>query len=227
MNTVIELKPEEQLDTETISEYIRETKSQTKIQKAQKSHSRFYAADILQSANAEVLSVARAIKEAVVPKTETSTKSSKAAEEQIKTDVLETLWPGVQQDFLHTQPVKKTPSYYWMLGFMGGALIALVIALSFSAVSSVVSHFQKSILGFATHKGSSGDFSSGLGNNGVRKPLVSNYVVKEGDTLAGVALQNYKHVSPRLLDHICKANNISDANLLVSGQKLSLPEYRY
>jgi hypothetical protein len=32
-------------------------------------------------------------------------------------------------------------------------------------------------------------------------------------------------VSPRLLDEICKSNNLRNANVLSLGQKLNLPEY--
>jgi nucleoid-associated protein YgaU len=57
-------------------------------------------------------------------------------------------------------------------------------------------------------------------------PVASTYEVKEGDTLAGIALHAYKRVSPRLLDTICKANNMRNANVLTLGQKIVLPEYR-
>ena len=62
---------------------------------------------------------------------------------------------------------------------------------------------------------------------GLKLPLVATYEVQEGDTLAAIALSNYKHVSPRLLDEICKANNLTDANVLNTSQKLTLPEYHY
>jgi nucleoid-associated protein YgaU len=56
-------------------------------------------------------------------------------------------------------------------------------------------------------------------------PGSGSYQVQTGDTLAGIALKNYKRVSPRLLDEICKANNLRNANVLSLGQKLALPEY--
>jgi nucleoid-associated protein YgaU len=49
--------------------------------------------------------------------------------------------------------------------------------------------------------------------------------VQAGDTLAAIAMRNYKRVSPRLLDEICKANNMRNANVLSLGQKLTLPSY--
>jgi LysM repeat protein len=57
-------------------------------------------------------------------------------------------------------------------------------------------------------------------------PTTPTYEVKTGDTLAGIALIAYKRASPRLLDEICRANNMRNANVLSLGQKLVLPEYR-
>ena len=144
-----------------------------------------------------------------------------------KPDVLETLWPGLHhQDF--SRGVKKTPSFYLMLGFMGGALIALLITWGYSSVSSLFAHFGKLPTGLSQAKLSSNEqelASAGSPSGEVLIPLVSSYEVQDGDTLAGIALHNYKHISPRLLDSICRANNITDANVLNLGQKLTLPEY--
>ena len=56
-------------------------------------------------------------------------------------------------------------------------------------------------------------------------PLATTYEVQSGDTLAVIALRNYKHASPRLLDEICRANGMRNANVLSLGQKITLPEY--
>ncbi len=220
MAPVTETK-QEQFDTETISEYVRE-------QKVEKPQPRSYSQDFLNSAS-EVISVAKAIKSAVVPGAidlddETDILGSA---NKVKPDVLETLWPGVHHDFSHNIHVKRPPSYYLMLGFMGGAIIALVGAWSFSVISSLVSNYGKTNTTLAQPKTSTTQTAAVAGASGVKIPLVSVYQVQEGDTLAGIALQNYKHVSPRLLDEICKANNLTDANVLVLGQKLTLPEYHY
>jgi LysM repeat protein len=56
-------------------------------------------------------------------------------------------------------------------------------------------------------------------------PAEPTYEVQSGDTLAAIALRNYKRVSPRLLDEICLANNMKNANVLSLGQKIVLPVY--
>ena len=47
-----------------------------------------------------------------------------------------------------------------------------------------------------------------------------------GDTLAAIALREYKRVSPRLLDEICRNNGLKNANFLNLGQKINLPNYQ-
>ncbi|HMO20916.1 MAG TPA: hypothetical protein PKC98_08100 [Candidatus Melainabacteria bacterium] len=44
-----------------------------------------------------------------------------------KTDELEALWPGVHQEFMPPIQVKKTPSFYIMMGFIGGAVLSLMM----------------------------------------------------------------------------------------------------
>lgn len=222
MVTVIESE-QEQLDIDSISEYVRD-QSETKVQ------SKSYAKDLFESAG-EVMSVARAIKSAVLPthpENESRTPDI-CIDNNVssdKPDVLETLWPGVHHDFSHSVTVKRTPSYYLTLGFMGGAVLALILAWGFSAVSSLFANFGKVSPNVVTQNKATNSAPETL-NTSVKTPIASTYEVKEGDTLAAIALQNYKHVSPRLMDEICKANNLTDANVLNLGQKLVLPEYHY
>ena len=57
-------------------------------------------------------------------------------------------------------------------------------------------------------------------------PASNQYQVQTGDTLAGIAPEKTTGASvARLLDEICKANNLRNANVLSLGQKLNLPEY--
>ncbi len=111
---------------------------------------------------------------------------------------------------------------------MGGAVIALIVAWGFSGLSSLFANYGKVPATLNQSKTTSSTVTpEAATNTGVRVPLVPVYDVQVGDTLAGIALSNYKHISPRLLDDICKANNLTDANVLSSGQKLTLPEYHY
>jgi LysM repeat protein len=143
-----------------------------------------------------------------------------------QTDVLEALWPGVHQDF--ATPVRRSPSFYLMIGFMGGAFASLVGVWLFSVVSPLVSSVGKpSANAVVVQKDK--PTSQAQGQSGASEtltPAVSVYQVQSGDTLAGIALKNYKHLSPRLLDEICRANDMKNANVLSLGQKITLPVYR-
>ncbi len=225
MATVIDSK-EKHLDVDSISEYVRE-------ENAAKPHAKLHTKDLFGSAS-EVISVARAIKSVVLPVQPSGSGQAQKVAQSLdnvnnqQPDVLETLWPGVHQDFSHSMTVKRAPSYYLILGFVGGAFIALALAWSFTTVSSLLSNYGKTSSILSQNKvASTTEAVDANSNTGVRVPLAPTYEVKEGDTLAGIALQNYKHISPRLLDEICKANNLTDANVLNAGQKLILPEYHY
>lgn len=157
---------------------------------------------------------------------------------------LEVLWPGVSADFVHSS--RRGPSFYLMIGFMGGAVASLIGVCGFSMVSGMVAHNpqDKGIVVAQGHTSSTSQMRSGIGTAGgtnnaspavvttagggadVILPSVPTYEVKTGDTLAGIALIAYKRATPRLLDEICRANNMRNANVLSLGQKLVLPEYR-
>ena len=47
------------------------------------------------------------------------------------------------------------------------------------------------------------------------------YVIRAGDTLADICNKYYG--SMELLEEICRINEISDANLVMPGQKIVLP----
>lgn len=148
-------------------------------------------------------------------------------------DVLETLWPGVHQEF--TNPPRRGPSFYLTVGFMAGAIISMAGVWTYSAVSHMVAGSgttvgEKQILvaqgGVTNPAPVPANHPTVPGAAQVIVPIANTYEVQEGDTLAGIALRNYKHASPRLLDEICKVNGMRNANVLSLGQKLMLPEYR-
>lgn len=163
-----------------------------------------------------------------------------------KSAELEALWPGVNADFLHS--TKKGPSFYLTLGFLGGAVVSLIGVWSFSFVSHmasappqakqiVVAHGKQSApaaLGgnIASEAGTARGGAvvttrvPAVGDAEIIVPIASTYEVQSGDTLAGIAIRNYKRATPRLMDAICKANGLRSANVLSLGQKLTLPDYR-
>lgn len=149
-----------------------------------------------------------------------------------KADELETLWPGLHHDF--AAPTRKSPSFYMTVGFMAGAAISIVGVIGFFSITQFAAHSGSgekrvtvaAIPGQAAQQppAAPSTVSTASGGEAVM-PAAPEYQVQTGDTLAGIALKNYKRVSPRLLDEICKANNLRNANVLSLGQKLSLPEY--
>lgn len=159
---------------------------------------------------------------------------------------LDALWPGVSADFIHSS--RRGPSFYLTIGFLGGAVASLILVGGFSLVSAMVSSPQsKSIVTAQGNSSTTSQMRSGIGTAGGTNtaspqvgsaagaavgageaimPNVPTYEVQTGDTLAGIALKTYHRATPRLLDEICRANGMRNANVLSLGQKLTLPEYR-
>lgn len=151
-----------------------------------------------------------------------------------RTDELEALWPGVHQDFLHTP--KRTPSFYLTLGFLAGAFISMIGVWGYSAVTGMVA--SSSVNNGAANKvvasssapqaqqQAAPSVPQGGDPNAVLVPAHATVEIGNGDTLAAIALREYKRVSPRLLDEICRANGLRNANFLSLGQKITLPNYK-
>lgn len=149
-----------------------------------------------------------------------------------RTDELEALWPGVHQDFLHSP--KRTPSFYLTLGFLAGAFISMVGIWGYSAVSGMVVANTAPAGGNKVAAATAGTPSQtvavavpqGGDPNAMLTPAHQTVEIGSGDTLAAIALREYKRVSPRLLDEICRANGLKNANFLSLGQKINLPNYQ-
>lgn len=146
-----------------------------------------------------------------------------------KTDELEALWPGVHHDFPQQSTNNKSASFYLSVGFAAGALLSIVGIFGYFSVSHLVTAkatpaTANQVMVAGVPAGSQGGTATASGD--VLVPTTPSYQVQPGDTLAGIAVRNYKRVSPRLLDEICKANNMRNANVLSLGQKIVLPEYR-
>jgi nucleoid-associated protein YgaU len=200
MVTATESKPE-QLDLEVISEYVRELKP--RLNELSASANNF--------TETEILGDKKQFSFPTFP------------DESPPADVLETLWPGLHhQDFSHTIK-KRAPGFYLVIGFLAGAVIVGLFTWCFTLLSSFFTH--NNAAGMAQGKTENSESITSSTDKAVLVPLVATYEVQEGDTLAGIALRNYKHISPRLLDAICRANNLTDANVLNLGQKITLPEY--
>jgi LysM repeat protein len=165
--------------------------------------------------------------------TERETRSEEAPVSPVahKADELETLWPGLHHDL--SAPARKSSSFYLTIGFMAGAFISMLGVFGYFSATQLVAHngTGEHRVVVASVPGSKAQAAApaaavrtDAGGEAV-VPASNQYQVQTGDTLAGIAQKNYKRVSPRLLDEICKVNNLRNANVLSLGQKLTLPEY--
>lgn len=202
----------EKLDFESVPEFVREPRASARDS---------YSANIATSSD-ELETKPTSKQSAVLPKT---------AE-------LEALWPGISHEFLHASP-KKGPSFYLCIGFMAGAVCSMIALSGYSVVSHMLTSTSSGGKGIVVSQGQNGGapinnadgrgttaLTSTTGDSEIILPVSQTYEVGPGDTLAAIALKNYKRATPRLLDEICRANNMRNANVLSLGQKISLPEYR-
>jgi LysM repeat protein len=161
-----------------------------------------------------------------------------------KSAEIETLWPGISADFLHGNSHQKQPSFYWGIGFLSGIVASVLsVGVVYGATQLFSQHAEQSAPQIVVANGKS--INQAKGNLATMKgaavvttrftksndpdlivPLYSTYTVKTGDTLASIAVQAYKRATPRLLDSICKANGMRNANVLSLGQTINLPQYR-
>ena len=168
------------------------------------------------------------------------------AEPLSKSAEIETLWPGISADFLHGHGRTKQPSFYWGVGFVSGIVASVLsVGIVYGAIQLFSTHDAQGAAKIVTVNGKTTSASSAHNSLSTQKgaalvttrvssssdsaeavtPLFTTYTVKNGDTLASIALQAYKRATPRLLDEICKANSMRNANVLQLGQNLNLPEY--
>ncbi len=168
-------------------------------------------------------------------------------EPHAKSAEIETLWPGISADFLHGNTHKRQPSFYWGVGFVSGIVASvLCIGVVYGAMQLFGQHKDQQAAQIVLAGGKNGSVNqvkSALstmngpalvttrvarspGDPDLIVPLFSTYTVRNGDTLASIAVQAYKRATPRLLDEICRANGMRNANVLSLGQTLKLPQYR-
>ena len=168
-------------------------------------------------------------------------------EPHAKSAEIETLWPGLSADFLHGNSHKRQPSFYWSLGFVSGIVASVLsVGVVYGGIQLFSQHKDLGAAQIVVAGGKSVNVTqakrelttvngaavvttrvaTSVGDPDLIVPLFNSYTVKTGDTLASIAVQAYKRATPRLLDEICKANNMRNANVLSLGQTLNLPQYR-
>ncbi len=146
--------------------------------------------------------------------------------EHPKSDMLEALWPGVHHDLAH-QTTRRPQGLYVLIGFAAGVVVTLIGVWTASSVSPWLTGLSKSSTSTTSQKDkeAADKQASKTAAGDSIFPVSPSYEVQPGDTLAAIALRNYKRISPRLLDEICRVNNMKSADVLTAGQKIALPEY--
>jgi len=147
-----------------------------------------------------------------------------------RADELEALWPGVHQDFFQQAQSKRTPSFYMMIAFLAGAVTSMIVIWGYSAVSSLVANAGKladkpTAVSAPQPVAQQPLVPQNIDPSAILKPAHATVEVQNGDTLAAIAVREYGKTSPRLLDAICRANGLRNANFLKLGQALNLPDY--
>lgn len=213
MTTTIDCE-RETIDFDSIHEYLRDTQLPSRDAAVSMSSSAFNQRQVTEGAEEPREEVPAVVQRQQQP---------------AKADQLEALWPGVHHDFpQHT--VQRSASFYISVGFAAGAVASIVGICGFfsiqhlTATAKANTDTSKVMVAGVPQAVAPGGTATASGD--VLVPSSPTYQVQAGDTLAGIAVRNYKRVSPRLLDEICRANNMRNANVLSLGQKITLPEYR-
>ncbi len=237
------ISEEDKLEFESLPEFVREPKPAREHYSSRPSYSQPKASAAAAIASGAVAAagtaaaVATSAAAAVASKIAAATATKAAPSEPLYTErlspgaknaELEALWPGVGHDVFHSVP-RKSSSNSFFPGFISGVAVTLAIL----GISQFASHMvataptSKEIIVAQAAKtpGKPGETAVKPGEPAAIIPLAPVYQVGSGDTLAGIALKNYHRATPRLLDEICKANNMANANVLNLGQKLRLPDY--
>lgn len=133
---------------------------------------------------------------------------------------LDVLW----QNFKVSQKEDKSPGIYLATGFIAGAIAMLIMTtlLSFSVrgtdspdIGPAPKAKEKARLTF---------IPADKGNEAVTpKGSPESYVVKSGDTLAGIVVRFYGSYDVSKLEKIQEVNGMKNANDLQIGQTLTMP----
>lgn len=133
---------------------------------------------------------------------------------------LDVLW----QNFRVSQKEDKSPGIYLATGFIAGAIAMLIMTtlLSFSVrgtdstdVAPAPKTKERARLTFIPADKKAPEAAAKTGNQ--------SYMVKSGDTLAGIIIRFYGTYDVSKIDAIQKANGMKNPNDLQIGQTLTIP----
>ncbi len=136
---------------------------------------------------------------------------------------LDILW----QNFKINQKQEKSPNIYLATGFIGGAVVMLIlmVLISFSAnglnafkenLASSPAPAKKEKLGLSFIPSSSEKTEEAVATN-------EQYTVQSGDTMEAILIRFYGSYSKEKESLVLKTNNLTNPNKLSIGQKLIIP----
>lgn len=140
-----------------------------------------------------------------------------------KAKELDLLWGGTHKTMQKVRNVAKTsvqksPVVYMAIGFVAGVLFMSIITL-------MVSIFSMSPRSFAISSRS--PKVEVISETAAKETAVANteqkYIVKQGDTLNGIAYRFYGKYSEEKINEIQKVNNIKNPAAIRIGQELIIP----
>ncbi len=142
-----------------------------------------------------------------------------------KSHELDILWGNVQKSIQRVHGATKgsshrSPAVYLIAGFIAGvlfmSLITFIVSISTMSPKQVVKKESKSNVAI-------------VGENALEDNLPETtvtqekYVVKQGDTLNGIAYRFYGRYDEAKIQEIQKINNISNPQAISIGQELVIP----
>lgn len=138
---------------------------------------------------------------------------------------LDVLW----QNFKVNQKEEKSPGVYLITGFIAGALSMFLMTALLSFSSNAINErnnpeapkIVKKVK--QTKSAKLSIIPADQAVEEVKTVAPESYVVKSGDTLAGIVVRFYGKYDPSKITKIMEANNMANPNALSIGQSLVIP----
>ncbi len=140
-----------------------------------------------------------------------------------KAKELDLLWGGTHKTMQKVRsvakaPIKKSPVVYMAIGFVAGVLFMSIITLMVSIFSMSP---RTSVVNSRTPKVEV--ITETAAKEVAAASTEQKYIVKQGDTLNGIAYRFYGKYSEEKINEIQKVNNIKNPAAIRIGQELIIP----
>ena len=147
-----------------------------------------------------------------------------------KNQELDVLWGGVKSGIQKVHSAtkgagKKSPAAYLLIGFIAGvvfmSLVTLIVSISAMTPKVDVPPEDSAVSSTSAVVSETSQAENSEGNI-----IQEKYIVKQGDTLNGIAYRFYGKYDEEKFKEIQRINNISNPESLSIGQELIIPVER-